>query len=286
LYGAYWDLQLPFTRLFFREEDGCLAWEAPLESALRIKHSVGLQRGKNDKVDAERIAFYAYRNQDSVKLWQATRPVIKELKTLTALRTRLINAKKQLKSSLQESEEFLGKALQKKMQRCCQHSLKALENDLTQVNKQLDELIRSDEELNRLFNLVTSVEGVGAVTAREVIVTTNEFKDFTEAKKYACYAGVVPFQHRSGTSIRGKDRVSHLANKRVKTLLHMSALSAINHCEELRDYYQRKVAQGKNKMSVINAVRNKLILRIFAVVKNNRNRVAGPYDKNYEYTLV
>ena len=66
----------------------------------------------------------------------------------------------------------------------------------------------------------------------------------------------------------------------------MSALSAINHCEELRDYYQRKVAQGKNKMSVINAVRNKLILRIFAVVKNNRNRVAGPYDKNYEYTLV
>ena len=172
MYGAYWDLQLPFTRLFFREEDGCLAWEAPLESALRIKHSVGLQRGKNDKVDAERIAFYAYRNQDSVKLWQATRPVIKELKTLTALRTRLINAKKQLKSSLQESEEFLGKALQKKMQRCCQHSLKALENDLTQVNKQLDELIRSDEELNRLFNLVTSVEGVGAVTAREVIVTT------------------------------------------------------------------------------------------------------------------
>ncbi|MDF9799884.1 transposase [Catalinimonas alkaloidigena] len=258
-----------------------MAWEAPLESALRIKHSVGLQRGKNDKVDAERIAFYAYRNQDSVKLWQATRPIIKELKILTALRTRLINAKKQLKSSLQESGEFLGKALQKKMQRCCQHSLKALEKDLVQVNKQLDELIRSDEELNRLFNLVTSVEGIGTVTAREVIITTNEFKAFTDAKKYACYAGVVPFQYRSGTSIRGKDRVSHLANKTVKTLLHMSALSAINHCEELRDYYQRKVAQGKNKMSVINAVRNKLVLRIFAVVRNNQK-----YDKNYEYTLV
>ncbi|MEK6479750.1 transposase [Catalinimonas sp. 4WD22] len=90
------------------------------------------------------------------------------------------------------------------MQRCCQHSLKALEKDLVQVNKQLDELIRSDEELNRLFNLVTSVEGIGTVTAREVIITTNEFKAFTDAKKYACYAGVVPFQHRSGTSIRGQ----------------------------------------------------------------------------------
>ncbi len=90
------------------------------------------------------------------------------------------------------------------MARCCQHSLKALEKDLDQVNKQLDELIRSDEELNQLFNLVTSVEGIGAVTAREVLITTarrpgNErpplrFKDFTDAKKYAarrtvCYAG-------------------------------------------------------------------------------------------------
>jgi transposase len=139
--------------------------------------------------------------------------VIKELKTLTALRTRLINAKKQLKSSLQEDNEFLDKNLQKKMQQCCQHSLKALDQDLVKVNKQLDQLIASDEELNRLFNLVTSVEGIGAVTAREIIITTNEFKDFTEAKKYACYAGVLPFQYQSGTSIRGKTRVSHLANK-------------------------------------------------------------------------
>lgn len=252
-----------------------------LESALHIKHSSGLQRGKNDKIDAERIAFYSYRNQDNVKLWQPTRQVIKELKTLTALRTRLINAKKQLKSSLQEGQHFLDKALQKKMQHCCQQSLKAINQDLAKVDQQLDQLIVSDEELNRLFNLITSIEGIGAVTAREVLITTNEFKDFTEAKKYACYAGVVPFQHQSGTSIRGKSRVSHLANKTVKTLLHMSALSAIRNCEELRNYYQRKVAEGKNKMSVINAVRNKLILRIFAVVRKNQK-----YDKNYNHALA
>ena len=267
-----------YPSLDYLSEKDASIW---LESALRIKHSAGMQRGKSDRIDAERIAFYAYRNQDIAKLWQPTRQVIKDLKSLTALRTRLINAKKQLKSSLQEGKQFLTKTLQKKMHQCCQHSLKGLEKDLTAVNKQLEELIRSDEELNRLFNLVSSVDGIGAVTAREVLITTNEFKDFTDAKKYACYAGVVPFQYRSGTSIRGKDRVSHLANKTVKTLLHMSALSAINHCQELKDYYQRKVAEGKNKMSVINAVRNKLILRIFAVVRNNRK-----YDKNYEYTLA
>jgi len=264
--------------LNFLSEKQASIW---LESALHIKHSSGLQRGKNDKIDAERIALYSYRNCDSVRLWHPTRQVIKELKNLTALRARLITAKKQLKSSWQEGEGFLDKSLQKKIRRCCQQSLKAIEQDLTKVDKQLDQLIVSDEELNRLFNLITSVEGIGAVTAREVLITTNEFKDFTDAKKYACYAGVAPFQHQSGSSIRGKTRVSHLANKDVKKLLHMSALSAIRNCEELRDYYQRKVAEGKNKMSVINAVRNKLILRVFAVVRNNQK-----YEKNYNYAFA
>ena len=252
-----------------------------LESALEIKQSSGLQRGKNDKIDAQRIAFYAYRNNDKIRIWQPARQVIKELKTLTALRSRLINAIKQLKSSLQEGQQFLDKTLQKKMQQCCQHSLKALDQDLVKVNKQLDQIIASDQELNRLFNLITSIEGIGPVTAREVLITTNEFKNFTEPKRYACYVGVSPFHHRSGTSVRGKTRVSHLANKDVKTLLHMSALSAIHNCEEIKNYYQRKVAEGKNKMSVINAVRNKLVLRIFAVVRNNQK-----YDKNYKYRFA
>lgn len=252
-----------------------------LEAALQIKHSSGLQRGKNDKIDAQRIAYYAYRNQDKIRLWKPARQVIKELKTLTALRSRIINAKKQLKTALQEGEQFFNTALQKKMQQCCQHSLKALDQDLAKVNKQLDQIIVSDEELNRLFNLITSIEGIGPVTAREVLITTNEFKNFTEPKRYACYVGVAPFHHRSGTSVRGKTRVSHLANKDVKTLLHMAALSAINNCGELRAYYQRKVAEGKNKMLVINAVRNKLVLRIFAVVRNNQK-----YDKSYNYHLA
>ncbi len=143
-----------------------------LESALHIKHSSGLQRGKNDKVDAERIAFYAYRNHDNMRLWQPTRQVVKELKTLTALRTRLITVKKQLSASCQEGEGFLDKALRKKIQRCCRQSIKAIEQDLAKVDQQLDQLIASDDELNRLFNLITSVEGIGVVTAREVLITT------------------------------------------------------------------------------------------------------------------
>ncbi|MEM9832755.1 MAG: transposase [Bacteroidota bacterium] len=100
---------------------------------MHIKHSSGLQRGKNDKIDAERIAFYAYRNHDSVKLWHPTRQVVKELKSLTALRTRLINAKKQLKSAWQEGEGFIDRTVQKKIQQCCLRSLKAIDQDLAKA---------------------------------------------------------------------------------------------------------------------------------------------------------
>ena len=117
--------------------------------------------------------------------------------------------------------------------------------------------------------------------AIEVIITTNEFKNFETAKQFACYSGVVSLEYSSGTSVRGKTRVSRMAKISVKTVLHMAALSAVSMKGELQDYFIRKVSEGKNKMSVINAIRNKLILRIFACIKNNR-----PYEKIYEYKLV
>jgi len=92
----------------------------------------------------------------------------------------------------------------------------------------------------------------------------------------ACYAGVAPFEHRSGTSVRSRTRVSHLANKPLKSLLHMAALSAMQYNKDLQAYYERKVAEGKSKMLVINAVRNKLITRIFACIRDNRK-----YQENY-----
>lgn len=95
--------------------------------------------------------------------------------------------------------------------------------------------------------------------AIEVIITTNEFKNFETAKQFACYSGVVPFEYISGTSVRGKTRVSKMAKVSVKTVLHMAALSAVSMKGELQDYFIRKVSEGKNKISVINAIRNKLI---------------------------
>lgn len=249
-----------------------------LQAAIQIKYSSGMQRGKNDKVDAKRIAMYAYLKRDTLTIWQPKRAVINKLAHLVALRNRLIKAKNQLKTALRETTAFAEKTAVKGLSLLCKSSMQALEADLKKATKAIDEVIKSDERLHHLFNLITSVKGVGPMTATEVILTTNEFKDIKEGKKFAAYAGVVPYEHASGSSIRGKNRVSKMANQSVKTLLHLAALSAIGHCQELKVYYERKVAEGKNKMAVINAIRNKLVLRIFACVKNNRK-----YTSTYPY---
>ncbi len=251
-----------------------------LESAVHIKRSAGLQRGKNDQVDAFRIAQYASKNCETLRLWQPKRQVITHLKEMAALRTRLISAKKQLSVPLKEASLF-DKALAEQTLYLCKNAIEALNNDLKKVDAAIDQLVATDAHLKRLFDLITSVQGIGKITAMAMIIYTNEFQDINEPSKFACYSGVAPFEHSSGSSIRGRSRVSHQANKPMKTLLHLAAMTAICYNQDMNTFYQRKVAQNKNKMSVINAVRNKLIHRVFACV--NQNRL---YQNNYQRSLA
>lgn len=252
-----------------------------LEASLHIKQAGGLQRGKSDSIDAQRIAEYAYRFQDRTRLWKPARPVMKKLAEFTRLRQRLQVMVSQLKVPLNEQKRFGDKALTTQLGQHCSNSLKALLSDLKGVEKAIKQLITDDPILKALFELVTSIPGVGQVVATELILASDEFKAINDPKKLACHAGVAPFEHSSGSSVRGKTRVNHHARKSLKTLLHMAAMSALQIPGELQEYYQRKVAQGKNKMLVINALRNKLIHRVYAVVKRGKK-----YDKNHTLTFV
>lgn len=251
-----------------------------LEPASNIKKSMGMTRGKNDKLDAIRIGKFAAKNSDEARLWKPRRTVISKLHHFTTLRRRLLMVKNILSTPLKEMDLYVDKSVSSKCKEFSKRSLNSLEADIKKVEKEIDRLINEDPELVRLVELITSVNGVGKQTAIGTIVTTNEFKDIRDPKKYACYSGVVPFSNESGI-FKGKARVSHLANKRMKTVLHMAALSAIQYNLDLKIYYERKLTEGKNKMSIINAVRNKLIHRIFACVQQNRK-----YENSYATTLV
>ena len=253
-----------------------------VENPIQIKKSLGLQRGKNDKVDAIRIAQYAYRSKEQAKLWQPAREVVNKLKHLAALRERLVETRKRLLTPIEELFKVGNETMAKVLERSMRKTMKGLDKDLEAIEVQMKDVIDRDDELKKLYGLITSVVGIGFVTAVNLIVYTNEFRLFSNHRQFACYSGVAPFEYRSGSSIRGRTKVSHMANKKMKRYLHMASLTGIKLDEGLKAYYERKVIEGKNKMSVLNAIRNKLLARIFAVV----NRRSAYQKINYQTSLA
>lgn len=247
-----------------------------VEMALRIKKAAGFERGSDDKTSAAKIAYYAWRFQDRVKLWQPADNNIEQLKNLLGQRDRLITSIKLLRVPIEELKHAGSSQQAKVMEKLQQPVLKALQK----VKKDLEALIlktvQQDEHLHNQVIRVQSVRGIGAVTSVALLVYTSGFTAFENAKQLACYCGVVPFTKSSGSSVRYKSTVSPFANMKLKKLLHLCAMSAIQNDPELKTYFERKVKEGKNKMCVINAVRNKLIHRVFAVVRDGRM-----YEDNY-----
>lgn len=265
-----------YNAILLREAYRC-GFQVWVENARQIKLSLGLQRGKNDRVDAARVAEYLMRYTDRLRTWKPRRDVVEQLATLVQMRNLLVKMKKQLSQRQADVKRFHTKEISACIVKNSWKPLRTITKQIQEIEKQIQSLIHSDERIKRQVKLITSVKGVGKVTAWELIIRTNEFLAFDNAKQLACTAGVAPFEHSSGSSVRGKSRVSHNAHKRLKTLLHMCAMAAIKNPGELNEFYQRKIKQGKNKMIVLNAVRNKLLHRIIAVVRDD-----VMYMKNYE----
>ncbi|WP_439697048.1 IS110 family transposase [Mucilaginibacter sp. AW1-7] len=247
-----------------------------LEHPLRIRRSMGLVRGKDDKIDAIRIAVYAQRHKDLVKLWVPRRGELQMLMNLFTIRERMLGISVSVNTPLQEQSAFFSRQMHDKSEQLCVNTIEAIKTDLEQLNRFMLKLIEEDARLKRLTELITSVTGIGFVTAVQMIIVTNEFTDITNPKKFACYAGVAPFKNESGT-VKSRGRVSHLANKKMKSLLHICATIAVRWDKELKAYYERKTkVEKKHRMLVLNAVRNKLILRVFVCVNQDRC-----YQKDY-----
>lgn len=259
-----------FVLTEFLAQNGIATW---IEHAAQIKKAGALDRGKNDKVDSRRIALYAFRNVDRVRLWKPTSATLQKIRHLAALRERLVDTKKRLVTPIQEFEQASNAQMAKLLQRTIKSTLAALDKDLKNTESKIIEIVNEDENLKGLFALITSVVGIGFVTAINLLVYTNGFTQMKDARKLACYCGVAPFENASGTSIRGRTKVHFMANKKLKCNLHMASLSAVKLDGDLKAYYERKVSEGKNKMSVLNAVKCKLLARVVAVVNKGEKYV-------------
>ncbi len=244
-----------------------------IEHAAQIKRASSLDRGKNDKVDSKRIAMYATKNLDRLRLWKPMNTTLEKIKHLASLRQRLVETKKKLETPIKEFESVGNIAMAKLLAKTIKNSLSAIDKDLKKVEEKIVEIVNEDENIKHLFKLVTSVVGIGFVTTINLLVYTNGFTVLKDTRKLACYCGVAPFGYSSGSSIRGKTKVHFMANKKLKCNLHMASLTAVKLDADLKNYYERKVAEGKNKMSVLNAVKNKLLARVVAVVNKQQEYV-------------
>lgn len=240
-----------------------------LEMPVQILRSLGVQRGKTDQLDAKRIATYALTFKDKARLWQPLREEVQKIHDLMALRDRLIESRKSILTPIQELDATGLSEVAATLRKHCKKSIESLDKEIKQIEKELEEIIDKDTNLKNKYKLARSVPGIGNITAMALLYYTNEFTLFRSAKELACYCGVAPFARESGTSVRGKTRVSNFANKALKKLLHMASMAAISSDKELRAFFDRKVAEGKNKMLVLNAVRNKILHRLLAVIKRD-----------------
>lgn len=254
---------------------GILLW---VEHPLKIKRASTDMRGKNDRKDAIRIAEYAVRYHDKAVWYIEPSDNIKELNTLQKVRETLLAQKVAIENQLREALSH-DKQMYETLRKGFSKTLKCLVESLDKVDSDIDKLAQKEDSIAKNMQLLQSIPGIGAQNAINLIITTNNFKHFSSAKHLACYAGVVPFENQSGT-IKKRERVSKMANLKIKKLLHLAAMTAIRHNKDLKAYYIRKVQDGKNKMSVLNAVRNKLVHRIFAVITRQT-----PYENNTTYQI-
>ena len=252
-----------------------------MESAYDILHSQGLKRGKNDKVDALRIAEYAKRFCDKVNLYTPDSKSVEILKRLDSERNQLVKDTAKYKKQLTQEEGFFDEKYFKEKTKRLNRIIKYTQKIMKEVEDKMDIIINTDLNIKTNMKNMMSIDGVGRNTALATIIATGNFTRFDNPRKFACHAGCAPFRYESGSSINSRNKVSNRANKNLKRIFHMAALSTLRTKGELRKYFDRKVEEGKNKMSVINAIRGKLIHRIFAVVKENR-----PYEKIYQNSLV
>ena len=239
-------------------------------NAAQIKWSLGIVRGKDDATDSKRLCNYCYKHAEELEPTPSFDPILLQLKDLLTARTRIIKQSNSIKQYLNELKKSNSGIVHNIMMKSHRAAIDGLQASLKAIEEQINKIIEENKAMAQNYKLLQSVPGIGPVTARYLICCTNNFTIPFNGKKLASFAGIAPFGHTSGSSIKGRNKVHKMANKDLKKLLYLGARTIVKNREEFSQYYQRKAAQGKADLSIINAVKNKILLRVAAVIKNQK----------------
>ena len=248
-------------------------WKTWLAHPLNIQKCMGIKRVKNDKVDALQIAEYARTFEKDIRLFTADHLKLDKLQHLLARRQHLVRTRAKHKTHITDLNRYMDQDIQREFDRMDKQQIKQLDKLIGRVDELIDAQIKKDPVTKEQYELLQTIPGVGAQLAAYLITITDGFVRFTDPRELACHAGVAPFERSSGSSVRGRTQVSHQANKTLKSMLHMAAMCHTRVQGQLNTYYKRKVAEGKKPMSVLNALRNKILHIACAVIRDKK-----PYE--------
>jgi len=247
-----------------------------VENPLKIKRYIqmNLSKIKTDKSDAKQI--YNYAVNQIPDLWKGESKSQQECLQIIRLLSVYTKQNTQLKNKI-HGEEVLGTP-SKLVLNSLKKQLKNLTNEMKKLENKLNEKVKIDYQ--KELSLLTSIPGIGNKTALMLIVFTDAFKRFNSAKELCSYAGLTPIIRESGSSVKGKPRISKIGNTKLRNLLFLCSFNACKYNKACKALYDRIVAKGKSKKLALIAVCNKLLKQAFAIVKNGI-----PYDNNYVSVL-
>jgi hypothetical protein len=234
---------------------------------IEIKRSLGLRRVKTDKQDAEDIAKYAWLRRQELELSEPMPLNLLELQKLMSLREQLVKQSTALKNLYKGFKVTVGKVKSDFGIKTLNQVLKNMEVQIKKVELEMRNLIKKEETMDQNFKMSKTVKGVGDIMAIQMLLHTHNYTRFETWREFSSYCGLVPCAYQSGTSINRKPTTHSISDQKMKSLLTMSAISAIQSDNELKLYFKKRVDEGKPKMVVINIIRNKIVSRIFATVK-------------------
>lgn len=243
---------------------------------LKIKRYIQmhLSKIKTDKSDSKMI--YNYANSCDPSLWFGASKTQQQSLQLLRLLSVYTKQSTQLKNKI-HGEKVLGFPSSIVLD-----SLKRQLSNLELEIKLLElELLKNvNSEYKESLTLLKSIPGIGDKTALMLLVFTDGFQRFTSSKELCSYAGITPIIRESGSSVKGRSRISKMGNPKLRNLLFMCSFNACKYNASCKALYDRIIAKGKSKKLALIAVCNKLLKQAFSIVKNGL-----PYDPNFKSTL-
>ena len=258
-------------------EMGFAVW---MEDALHLAHSFGRVRGKTDAVDAARIAKYAQRNWQDVKLFVPQNEIVTRIRSLVKQRQRMIKAKNILLVPINEEKEFATVSIDD-LHQSSQETIDRMTQAIKEFDEQIDQLIEADEQLKKKATFAMSVPGFKKVNYRNLVISTEGFVRLDTPRALACNIGIAPFPRQSGKCLNKKPTIGKMGNKAFKTTLTCAVMSVIGGDNNFGRYYKRKIAEGKKHLVVVNALRNKMLHTVLACIKNE-----CMYEEEFSHKLA